>query len=58
MIMAVDITSLFCFVYMPFSNVFVSPEHASRGRAVEPMAERIKNELNLLQERWEGEEYR
>ena len=33
------------------------PEHASRGKAMESMADWIQNELNLLQERWDGKGY-
>lgn len=51
-IMTVDSTSQFCFAYAPFQMCLLSVP-AGKG-AVGLTAERIKNELNLLQERWEG----
>ena len=30
------------------------PEHASRGKSMESMTDWIQNELNLLQQRWDG----
>lgn len=53
-IMALDIPSQFCFVYAPFQmSLYLLSVPAGEGQ-MEPIAERIKNDPDLLQERWEG----